>query len=165
MIAVDTFEQMNAQSFKLVGAHAGHHGLARLVQIGVDFCLAQLPHGHVRDGNRLEHYRAIARDGNGGVQFVSVAGKAPQLLRGLCPTGRLAEKPFSQCQRLIRADDDSIGLARRNPKRFLAREKRRDFAGRRKTGGPLNLPLIDFSRNGLKSDAGISQQRLPRTAL
>ena len=75
MIALDALEQMHAKPLKLVGADAGGDGLACCIQIGVNFTLAQSPHGHSRDVDCLEQYLAIAHDGNGGVQFMAAAGK------------------------------------------------------------------------------------------
>ena len=80
----------------------------------------------------LEQYLAIARHGNGGVQFMAAAGKRAQLLGGLRAAGGLAEKPRAQRQGLIGADDKSAGMARRHRKRFLARQQRGDIARRRK---------------------------------
>ena len=75
MIAFDTFEQMHAKALKLVGADAGGDGLSGCIEIGANFALAKLPHCHSRDGDAFKQYLAIARDGNGGVQFVAAAGK------------------------------------------------------------------------------------------
>ena len=51
MIALDSLEQMDAKTFKLVGADACRDGLSGFIQIGFDFRIAKPPHGHARDGN------------------------------------------------------------------------------------------------------------------
>ena len=76
MIALDTLEQMDAEAFELIGADADGNGFSRRVEIGDNFRLAKLPHCHSRDEDAFEQYLAIARHGNGRVQFMAAAGKS-----------------------------------------------------------------------------------------
>src|SRR5271170_6265627 len=96
---------MNTRPLKLVAADAGSDGIARLIQIGLDFGLAQPPHGHACDLDFFKYYLAVARHGNGGAKLVAVAGELTQLFRSLGPVNRLTEKPGAQGQSLVRADD------------------------------------------------------------
>src|ERR1700687_1047493 len=105
MIAFDTLEQMDTWPFKLVGADAGCNRGSSLIQIGLNFGLAEPPHCHPRDISAFEQYLAIARDGNRRVQLMAAAGKRAQLLRRLRATRRFAKKPCPERQCLIRADD------------------------------------------------------------
>ena len=112
MITFDTFEQVDAEPLELIGADAGRHGRAGFVEIGIDLRFAQLPHRHAGNGNGLEQDLAIARNGNSRMKLMTVAGKGSQLICGLGATGGFGEKLLCQGQRLIRADDNSIGLTR-----------------------------------------------------
>ncbi len=112
MIAFNPFEQMDPERFKLVGANARCNRRANLIQIGLDFGLAEPPHCHPRDIGAFEQYLTIARDSNRGVQLMAAAGKRAQLLRRLRTAVRLSKKPCPERQRLIRADDKVAGPAR-----------------------------------------------------
>ena len=110
MIALDALEQMHAQPFELIGADAGRDGVARRIQIGSDLLAAQLTHGHAGNRNLGKQYLAVARHRNGGMQFVRLAGKQPQLICRLRAAGRLAEQSASERQRLVGADDITAGI-------------------------------------------------------
>src|SRR5882724_6095872 len=108
---------------------------------------------------------AIKRHRNSGVKFVTASGKRPKLVERPSAVLWLVEKPVAQRQGLIRADDVMSGLSRRNPKRLFACQQKRDLARRRNLRRLLNASLIDVGRDGLEGEAGIGQQRLPRSAL
>lgn len=131
MITFDALEQVNTKPFELIGADTGRHSRAGLIEIGIDVGFAELPHRHAGDGDRFEQRFAIAGCRNGGVKLVDMASKGSQLICRLRAASRFAEQLRSQGKCLIRADDNSAGLARGDPKRFLAGEKRCDLAGRR----------------------------------
>jgi len=133
VVAFDPLEQMHAQFFQLVGADARGNRLSCPIQIGLDFGVGHRSHAHPGDLDMREHYLAAARHRNCRVQFVGAAGKRAQLLRGLAVAGRLVEKAIVERQRLIGTDDVSIRRVGRDRNGLLARQKRGDVGGRRKT--------------------------------
>ena len=166
MIALDALEQMDAEPFELIGADAGRHGLAGRIEIG---CRSR-PRSICRIVMRaiddiLEQYLAIARDGDGGIQLMAVAGESAQLLRGLRAAGGLVEKPLAERQRLIGADHDicrDAGRDRTAPSRApAARRSRRAPKGLK----PAESRARRCRPERFEVDAGIGQQRLPRAAL
>ena len=89
MVALDALEQMHAQPFELIGADAGRDGVARPDPDRFVSPLAQLPHGHAGDRYLGKQYLAVARHGDGGMQFVRIAGKQRAIVLPPAP-GRLA---------------------------------------------------------------------------
>src|SRR6516225_8589095 len=107
MIAFNLLKQMHPEALKLVGANAGCDRCACLIEIRADFGLAQPSHAHARDRDFFEQYLAIARDRNRAIKFMTAAGERAELLCGLCPARRLAEKLYSERQCLVGADNIS----------------------------------------------------------
>ena len=68
---------MHAKTLKLVGADAGGDGLARLVEPATTRARQVAASSFARLRYLLEQYLAIARDRNGGMQFMVAAGKGP----------------------------------------------------------------------------------------
>src|SRR5581483_4147790 len=128
MITLDRLEQMDPPPLELIAADAGGDRATCLVQICFDFAIAQPAHVHARNRNMLEKCLAVARDGNGGIKFVAMAGKRAQLLKSLQPAGRLVEYSLAQGQGLVRANDIAIRPSAGNRQRLLAGKQCGDIA-------------------------------------
>ena len=165
MIAVDSLEQMHAKPLELIGANARRHPLAGLIKIGCNLRVAELPHAHACDTHILEQDPAVARDRNCGVQFMGTTRERAQLLGRCNPAGRLAEKGFSDCERLISADHITSRLEQRDRKRLFASQVRCDVTWRNQRRALLNSALVDISRYCYELDPGFAQQGLTRPAL
>jgi hypothetical protein len=91
---------------------AVHGGRTRAAAAGAgrQLGLAQGSHGHARDQGVLEQDIAAAGDRDRGMKFVRPAGEIAKLLKRLGATGRLAEKPFTKSERLVGANDVTVGM-------------------------------------------------------
>src|SRR3954451_20351182 len=126
MIALDTVEQMCAETFQLVGADTGCDGVARLIEVGRDLALTQRPHGHSGNGDMLEQDSGVARNSYCRVQVMALASERLQLRERLRAAIGLVEETLTERQRLVGTDDVTAGLARGHHQRLFARQPRGD---------------------------------------
>ena len=112
MIALDALEQMDPQSFELVGAHARGDRFSRCIEIGGNLGLVEWAHRHAGKCCFLKKDRSVTHDGDRGVELMTMAGEVAQLRHCLGGVGRLAELAFPKRQGLIGADDVATGSTR-----------------------------------------------------
>src|SRR5271154_2986606 len=96
---------MYTELFKLIGADARGDRIASLVEITIDFSIAERPHGHPRNRDMFEYQLSVAHHCNRRVKFMTMAGQRAQLVGGLGPAGGFVENPRPQRQRLIGTND------------------------------------------------------------
>jgi len=91
MIALDAREQMDAQPFELISAHAAQCRRPGRIEIIADGRFIQRAHGHARHRHVLEQHLTVARHRNGGMQLMGLPRQSAQMFGSAGAIGRLTE--------------------------------------------------------------------------
>jgi hypothetical protein len=77
MIALDAFEQLKPQAFKLVAANTRGRRIAYGVEITVEKSIAERPHRQMGGVDMLENDGAVPHRRDGGMQRMGIAAQRP----------------------------------------------------------------------------------------
>src|SRR6185437_12553661 len=166
IIALDALEQLRAQSLELIDADRRQRVVAERRQIAIEETIAESAHGEARTIHTVPDCRAVLNHGDGAHQLVSLAAQRGELRARLAAIARLVEPDAGALEHLVGADNQCIGMARRNAQRLHLGQRRRtgDGISARGAEGALHLVLIDAGGIAQHLDPGAGEDGGPRRA-
>src|SRR5262249_28270716 len=144
-IAIDPFEELDAEPFETVCADRAQHIVTTAIEISLEKCLVESAHDETRSLDMMPEHVAAAGDADRRYQLVWAAAQGEKLRSRRRPVGRLVEPRIAANEKLVGADDERFGMPSGDAKRLRLGKRRRAFR-RGEFLGPvtfLDLRLID----------------------